>query len=486
MWDASADAPNGWVWYLETDDDERLALIFDDAGTKKYDTLDPDTPSWSAGGSLTNLGTPGTGLIAGNLNPANFDDNGKYPCWNDGSRYTSLGSYLTVSTSTTIGTPAAVNTTDGYGIGAVIYRERAYYWGFNTKPGRIYYSDPADYSTVGATSSFDVNADVDSYAGAVVGMWSIKNALLIATKDNRWMVLTGTSPENGTLRELGKDTVPVLNTAAIVDNELFFLNPTAKGVVVATPSFVEARALEYLSPTAYPASTQSRPATNYMPQMAIGDEVTRSLFLPARNISNAADLVAVERVNDTWNLSRWDIDAVTPGDVFFTRGRPGQMWALVTNTTDFVPLSRDFTLNRPANSGDSRSQALGSESYVTGGSSVVVDLGEIEAGEGKILRPVKVVLDLDYWKGGNYSDPELAVDADILGTESDTSTDTLAQQTVTVTSWANTSGDLPARRRVPVALPQGQFGTAFRIRLTYDNLALDSVVVYYDEQDDPR
>jgi hypothetical protein len=62
----------------------------------------------------------------------------------------------------------------------------------------------------------------------------------------------------------------------------------------------------------------------------------------------------------------------------------------------------------------------------------------------------------------------------------------MAQQTVTTSGWTDTVGDAPYKRRVAVALPNLQFGTRFRIRLTFDNVAIDTVQVYYDEQDDIR
>ncbi len=398
---------------------------------------------------------------------------------------TTLGPYLLFADGSSPGSLTAITTADGDARIVVVNRERAYYFGISAAPGRIYYSNAADFSTVGATSSFDTNADKDAYAGAPVDAWSVKNALLIACKDNRWLVLTGASPDNGSLKELGKDVVPVTGTAALVDNQVFFLSPTGHGVVVATPGFVEAEALRYLSPLAYPGSTEGRPTNSFMPQPAVGDDVNGFLFLPGRKLSDDDQIVAVERTNGTWNLSRWDTDTA-PEDIVFSRGRPNEMYCAADLGSDWDFYSRNHTLNRPANSGDSKSVALGSEANTASGSDVVVDLGETLAGDGMIARPVKVVIDLDYWKGGNYSDPELAIDATVLGTMADTPEDEMAQQTVDVSSWTNSSGDAPLKRRVAVALPNLQFGTRFRIRLTYDNLALDTVQVYYDEQDDPR
>jgi len=483
VWDISdGDTLQGLQWYLETDDNPGLALLFrdDSAAAHKYDLLPLDTATWVAGATLSDLGSGGA-----NLFPPRYDDQNLTMSWNDGQVLTALGPHILSAGASSPGTVAAITTADGDARVVTLYRERAYYWGINGKPGRIYYSDAADYATVGALSFFPVNADDDSWAGAPVGAWSVKNALLIATKDNRWMVLTGTSPENGTLRELGTDPVPFHGGGALVDNQLYFLSPTGLGVVVATPSFVDSTSLGYLSPLAYPGSTVVRPNNNFQPLPAVGDDVNGSLFLPGRLNGDDPDIVAVERVNDVFALSRWAF-STGPADVRFTKGRPNELYAAASTATDIDLFSRNHTLNRPAKSNDTKSVALGSEAATASGSSVIVDLGEQTAGEGKIVRPVKVVLDIDYWKGGNYSAPELAIDATVLGTEATTPEDAMTQQTVTVTGWADSVGNAPYKRRVSVALPHLQFGTRFKIRLTYDNLALDSVQVYYDEQDDPR
>lgn len=479
VFDPATDTLRGVLWYQETDADEALAAIFYD-GAHKFDVMPLATNTWAAGQTLSDLGGGGA-----NWYPPQFDDSVKTKSMFDGSNMSSIGPHLLFVDSSSIGTVTAITTADGDARIVVINRERAYYFGISSKPGRIYYSDAADYSTVGATSSFDTNADVDSYAGAPVDAWSVKNALLIACKDNRWLVLTGASPDTGSLKELGHDVAPIVGTATTVDNQLWFLSPTGHGVVVATPSFVESETLRHLSPLAYPGSSLARPNNSFMPQSAVGDDINGNLMLPGRLTGDGDEIVAVERVNEVFNLSRWDT-STAPEDIVFSKGRPNEMYAAADLGSAWGFYSRNHTLNRPANSGDSKSVSLANEANTASGTDVVVDLGEVSAPGGKIVRPIKVVLDIDYWKGGNYSAPELAVDATVLGTESSTPEDSIVQQTVTTTGWADTSGDTPYKRRVPVALPNTQFGTKFRIRLTYDNLAIDNVQVYYDEQDDPR
>ena len=377
---------------------------------------------------------------------------------------------------------------DGFPRAVTIYRERAYYWGYSAAPGRVYYSEPADFSRVYLNSFFDVSYDPTTInVGTITSMFAVKNALLIGREDNRWLVLTGTSPENGTLRELGRDPVPDWNTAAVVDNAVYFLNPAAKGVTIATPSSVETKELSYLSPTAYPGSTEVRPDALFMPQKSVGNDVTGDLFLPGRTVGDDETIVAVERVNDVYNLSTWEHDSADGENLHFSTGWPNNMWAVIQDGAEFHVYSRNNTLNRPAKTtGDTHSYPLTSESGDAGGTSAVVRLGETVASEGKIIRPSKVVIDLDYWKGGDFDTPSLSIDATVSGTESTTPEDILTTQTVTTTGWADSSGDLPYKRRVAVALPNAQFGTRFFVQLSFDGIALDTVQVYYDEQDDPR
>ena len=480
--DPSADTPMALQWYRDTDDAEGLLVGFSDLSSSNDFTFDIVPLS---------SGTYGSGAVVeaemgytAKFQPPEWDDGTHWATWNDGFSLTALGPYMAVAGSGTPGTFAASGVPP-VRVQSVVYRDRTYAYSINSVPGRIYYSDAADYTTFQTASFFDVNAASASENGAVTGMWSVKNALLIARQDDRWLVLTGASPENGTLRELGRDIVPDYNSAAVLDNQLFFLNRNGQGVVVASPSFVETDALSHMSPTAYPGSTQIRPNTAFQSMKGISNEASGFLMLPGRNNGDDQTLVAVEHVNNVFNLSRW-VHSSSVQDVFFTAGRPGELYSMVDEGTAWQIYSRNETLNRPANSGDSLSVALTNDNGVTSGSEVVVDLGEVVSGEGKIVRPAKVVLDIDYWKGGNYSDPELAVDVTVLGTEAATPEDVMAQQTVTTTSWSNSSGDAPYKRRVAVALPNTQFGTRFRVRLTYDNLALDSVQVYYDEQDDVR
>ncbi len=108
-------------------------------------------------------------------------------------------------------------------------------------------------------------------------------------------MLTGASPDTGSLKELGQDVAPIHGTATIVDNQLWFLSPTGHGLVVATPSFVESETLRHLSPLAYPGSNLDRPNNSFMPQSAVGDDINGNLMLPGRLTGDDDEIVAVER-----------------------------------------------------------------------------------------------------------------------------------------------------------------------------------------------
>lgn len=478
-------------WYRLTDNSQRLLLKFSQSGDK-YDILNLAALTWATG---TETITPIPS--AANFMPVEHDDVSQTPMSFDGQSLLTIGGMISI-VDTGLGTVFSPNTPDSYPLAAVAYRERFYYWGFTTNPGRIYYSVAANYAnwddgtTTGsaswgsALSFFDVSYDTTTLVGSVIGVWSVKNALIIARKDARWLVLTGTSPDNGTLRELGRDQVPDFDTAVVVDNELVFLDPSGKGVIIATPSFVETRQLDYMAPSAFPSSTYSRPDRLFSPRKGVGDEVTRDIFLPARpTTGDDAKLVAAERVNDAWTISDWDLSSA-PQNLLFSGGRVNEMFCHTELSSSANLYSRNLTLNRPANSGDARSVSLANEAGTSGGTDVVVQLATIEAEDSQLLRPVKVVVDVDYWKGGNYSAPELAIDATVEGIEADTPKDTSAQISVTTSGWDASTGNKPLSRRVSTALPQLQFGSRAFVTLTFDNLALDRVRVYYEAIEDVR
>lgn len=480
--DPSADTPMALQWYRDTDDVENLLVGFSDTGASNDFTYDivPLASGTYASGAVVDAEMGYTGKFQ----PPEWDDGTHWSTWNDGFSLTSLGPYLAVAGSGTPGTFAASGVPP-VRVQSVVYRDRTYAFSINSVPGRIYYSDAADYTTYQTASFFDVNAASASENGAVIGMWPVKNALLIARKDDRWQVLTGVSPENGTIRELGRDIVPNYNSAATLDNQLFFLQRNGQGVVVASPSFVETEALKHLSPTAYPASTQVRPNTAFQPMKGISNEASSFLMLPGRNNGDDTTIVAVEQINGVFNLSRW-IHSAAVTDIFFTAGRPGEIYSMVDEGSVWQIYSRNETLNRPANSGDGLSVASSLENGVSGGSDVILDLGTIESDDDNLLRPVKVVAVVDYWKGGNYAAPTLAIDATVSGIDGDTPSDAAAQVVVSSTSWDASTGDAPNTRRVSTSLPQLQWGTKAKIRLTFNNLAVDNVRVYYEEIDDIR
>ena len=478
---STADNIVGLQWLEYTDGTEHLALVFTDTSDSdnyKFDTLAIADYTYSAGQALADTAdTSGDG----ELYPNGWGYDRSLGSWNDSSIMTALGPHIFMATGSSIGTVAAITTADGDARNVTIYRDRAYYWGMAAAPGRVYYSDAGDYATVGTGSFFDVNADVTEWAGAPVGMWSVKNSLLIACKGDTWKVLTGASPELGSLKEMARSATPVYETSVVADDVVLFPSPVGEGLVAAAPGSVDTESFRYMAATAYPGSTTTRPIYPTRAVPGVSDSVTGDLFVPWA-VGTVSGIPAVERVNGVFNISYVDQSAAAyaPKTRAFAGGRPNEMYMVqaFTLAQEFLVYVRNMTLNEPAVIGGGLSDE---------GSEFVVDLGEITAGSTKIIRPTKVVLDLDYWydvAGTYYAPPTIEVDATVLGCYGAVAEDAIAQQTVTTSSWADSTTG--ARRRVAVSLPASQWGTAVRVRLTLDNVALRNVHVYYDEQEDIR
>jgi len=88
--------------------------------------------------------------------------------------------------------------TSGQGWILRLWRDRLYFASHDndTETQRIWYSDAGAFTTVGASSYFDVG-----YWWPIWSMTPIRNGLLIGTQGAGWWVLTG-SPATGTLRQV--------------------------------------------------------------------------------------------------------------------------------------------------------------------------------------------------------------------------------------------------------------------------------------------
>ncbi|MEE9125356.1 MAG: hypothetical protein V3U14_12835 [candidate division NC10 bacterium] len=384
------------------------------------------------------------------------------PFWKGGaSSVATVGAYTVVGSGTP--TTATLPGSDD-AAGVTIYRDRAYYWAIDANPGRFYYSDIGAFSTVASTSFIDdLAVDVTSTSTGIIGAWVVQGSLFFATRDNSWYSLTGESPVTGTIRYRGQAQTPDYAGGVVVDDRVLFLDTLAQGFHVVTPGSLMG-GVSHLSPTAYPGSTSERPDPIFDLYPGLSDYDTKAVFLPGTNSH------ALERVNGVWNVA-------SSTNVFAACLGPGGRMAHGFATNSNIAF-RDFTLNRPGNSGDTYSVALNTNP--------IVDLGEIEASGGRLVRPVKVVFDVDYWKGGNYSSPVLKVDATVKGLEADTSEVSATQITVATSAWDDTTGDAPSARRVSIALEELAFGVRTHIRVTLNNLALNVVQVYYEEDTDPR
>ena len=388
---------------------------------------------------------------------------------------------------------------DGTVHGSVVvpYREQLY---AATSDGHMIYSQPRLEENEGGEVWPDTNEVIVSPSGgvAVMGLYPLGNSLLIARTDDTWMLWTGTTHEDGTLRELDKEVVPFWGCGAVADRKVWYLSRVGLGVLAASATGVS-KDLWYLSPLAQPGVDTERPVSqtgDYMefaPSAAVSDEVTGGVSLQAvEDLSSV--MLAAERVNGVWVLSRSDFSWAEGalGQWHGTHGEANTMWACCLDVPEgdgtypiggatapeaFHILSREFTLNRPAKSDDLHSRPLSGE-HADG---MTIALGTIKPSGPGLVRPVKLVLEIDYWKGGGFETPELEVGGTIMGAEASDSTFGLQQQTAATEDWADGQRK---RKRQWIRFEQAPYGQGIDIDLFGDGWALHRAIVYYEEQED--
>lgn len=377
------------------------------------------------------------------------------------------------------------------------YRDRAYYGGDD---GRVWYSDPAASDTI-PTTSFFVPAGTGE-EGRIIGLWSVYSHLLIVTRGGRWFALSGASPETGSLREITKEAGP--HTSGITvpfDNAVWYVSPIANhlGVVRATPEGVDTRSFRHLDPKANPARDTESSAS---PQNAVADDQLGYAMIHGIWDDDAAldaeytKQWGLEYVNGVWTYAYYHFDSRDAADkceaVFVSQGPPGVLGMAQAYTTqagsfptnrDLVLATRDYTLNRPGNTDDYNSTTLAAEAQTTTAQRAFVRLGAIRADADRILKPKKVVIEANYWKGTGYTAPAMTVVTKVAGLDADTSTATSSSFSVASTSWANAEGAL---RSIVVPVEDLPYGTEIITEITMNGFALERVKVYYEETPDVR
>ena len=325
---------------------------------------------------------------------------------------------------------------------AVPYRDRVYQWGDPSNPGRLYYTEAADTST--SAGSVDLDAGTSQAGEAIVGCWPVASGLLIARRDHTWFVMTGANPITGVIREIGRGPVPAHPLGAVImDNAVWFLNPQGTGIVRVTPGTIDTETFKFDS------LTRSTLYPLFQPEAAAADEVSNYALFPFfQNGFSKSDLVmAASLVNNNVAFEHWYHNGGVPDVIMFAKSEYGRVWAFTATESggafsDWSFWVRDICLNRPANELDTYSDLITNEGRHNL-DEPLVELSEVQADPGHVIRPKAVIVDFDYWKQTNPSSQEFDsadfdIDVTILGIHEDTTTGkALTTHSVDSSGWAN-------------------------------------------------
>lgn len=416
--------------------------------------------------------------------PSGYGDPVRHWLWNDGQEITIVGGTIFNEYDTSTPDFARPNP-NGYASGAVIYRDRAYYWGFSANPGRIYYSDAADWATVDSLSFFDVAPDSTSKSTAVVGMWPINNALVIARKDGRWSVLSGVSPETGSHRELFDSRVPEPGMdAALFNDELMFTTGNGWGINVADAAGIDVLSLRHLRPS-QPDFRQTVTDAG-MNNSPVVDQKRQFVYFPARPNRSAeqAETYAAALVNGVWNYESETLS--TPEALYYSGGDGGRIYAVTVdaNGATYGVRSRDFTLNRPGKNTDANSTRHTFDDGYT------LQLAEIPAPLGKQIRVRRIDVDFDYWNETGYASARMDVTTTLRGISGAANPELVVDGTRRIqdntdgeANWDATTNDLPARRTSTLMFAETAYGTSAQVEFELGAVAIRKVTVYLDERE---
>jgi len=499
---AGTDIPRGILWRTDptdtVDSNSRLhgslVLIYTDASnTNVY--FEPGALSDGAITFPNNriASTTATHPVHNNSFPNGYSATNRHFSWHDGQELTIIGGTVYEDFDLTTPVFSNPNTSDGYASGAWVHRDRAYYYGFAAAPGRIYYSDPAAYATVPATSYFDVSYDPTLSTSAVVGMWTVSNALIIARRDGRWFVLSGVSPATGSLRDLVDTKVPGPGMDALLWNdEVWFLSSNTWGLNTADGSGVDITSAHYLSPT----QTTPEGADWTTPGLVLSpvlDKERNLAFFPAfaeRTMANNSAVAAIVYSNGVFSYDSFspDLTAPVPTGFSFAGGNEGRLYAMLKEGSTWRFFVRDTTLDRPAKSTDSNSTSMSVE---LGADTSYIDLNEIAATPGSEIRLERIIIDYDYWQETGYDTASIGLDYWLNGIAGQAASElsTVASGTQLIASgvggepvWAATSADTGARRTSIMPFADTAYGATIGLRVNLTSAAIRRVIVEYDER----
>ncbi len=323
-------------------------------------------------------------------------------------------------------------------------------------------------------------------------MWPVRNTLLIARRDGTWLLLQGSSPDDGTMTELGQYRVPEPGLSGVIlDNQLWYLSKRGRGLNSATPGSVDTETMEHIQPTRNPQATTNPPTQQNL--RPVVDTDNRFLFLPARYTRGATQttVAATEFINGVYTTSHWATPATTDSEgLDFTGGINGRLYAGFRDSTDWEFYCRDFTLNRPARTtGEDWSVSAVTEGYTT----AYATFPEIKAGAGTQIRPVRLVIELDYWNAANFDPPLIDATINVLGVAGSAASEVSVTWAADVgtsaegePAWTTSTGVLPLRRTVQHYFTPGVWGSSISVALNFNSIAIRRMIVEYEERPLPR
>ena len=280
-----------------------------------------------------------------------------------------------------------------------VYRDRSYVAGVSgssAEAGRIWYSEPGQWTTYLSDNWFD--DCTPNVAGVhIAGLWGLRNGLLICTEIGDWWVLSGADPVQGTLRYIGNGPVPTSPHHVVVANDrvMFLSRDMRYGVTMVSTSGIDTTTLAAARP-GFEALTRT---SAIGPNRAMYSSLVGAVVLPYGDSSGNPALVnhrSLELVNGAWNYSI--VDWNTSGDVnWWDYSSDGQyIYALIEDdtTSKFYIVRREIYTERFMGVDE---QPPWSASGNTNVGHVVLD--KVTHNAGYLIRPRRIDLKLRHWQG---------------------------------------------------------------------------------------
>ena len=301
------------------------------------------------------------------------------------------------------------------------YRDRLWGWqaahNTTTQGNRLTYTNEGSYVLAGDLNYIEFG--IPSGAHYIIGVWVVRDSLLVAISDGGWWVFTGT-PARGTKRFIGTYPIPAHGAVGtILNNAVYFLAPFGRQVMVATPSGVDTTSLSHVRPF-----NESIPWDVFHDYRGLSSQQEQSVHLTT--LRNNADqwFAAVEVINNNWTYTMYGklrADAAA-GNLGVLRDcavvGQGTAYAFLMDDPDtgLSPLlkmqlyTRDIVLNRPSRSTDEWSD---SKEVAAGATSTIAAKGMVKLApfspEGEEVRVRQVTVDYQYWSDDDsvYEDPDM-------------------------------------------------------------------------------